>query len=261
MYQACTIAGSDSGGGAGIQADIKVFAAHNVFGTSVVTAITAQNTCGVNSSWNVPSAIVADQLHSILSDFDVRAVKTGMLPSVNIVKTIANILRARQVKNLVIDPVFVSSSGFQLTPQGALPAIVRQLFPIALLVTPNIPESETLAGMKIATENDVHLAGEKIIDMGCRNVLIKGGHAAFAPATDVFYDGKTFTRFAAPFINTNTTHGTGCAYSAAITANLANGANLMDAIRHAKDDITRAIEHGLHIGRGDGPVNPFPPES
>ena len=258
MFQACTIAGSDSGGGAGIQADIKVFAAHGVYGTSVITAVTAQNTRGITSVYNIPAKIIAQQLNAVLSDFNISAIKTGMLPSSAIIESVVKGLEKQQVKNLVVDPVMVSSSGFKLMSRNAITVMKKKLFPLALLVTPNIPEAEILANMNIHSTEDVQEAAKRIMEFGCRNVLIKGGHSEFAPATDILYDGKMFHQFKAQLIRTRHTHGTGCVYSAAITAHLAKGEQLAAAIRKSKKYITQAIEQGLALGHGNGPVNPFP---
>ncbi len=258
MHQALTIAGSDSSGGAGIQADLKTFHAHGVYGASVITSVTAQNTDEVRSVHIIPVDIVAAQMFAVLDDLDIKAAKTGMLPTPEIVETIAVIAQERKLANLVVDPVMVSSSGQDLMSEDAIRSLIKVLFPVSFIITPNIAEAERLAGMKIESTEQMEEAAKRIHGLGCANVLIKGGHARFDPATDILlYDGATIERFSAPYIKTKNTHGTGCTYSAAITARLALGEDLKTAIANAKKFVTKAIEHGLSVGKGNGPVNQF----
>jgi len=257
IRQALTIAGSDSGGGAGIQADIKAIQAHGVFATSVVTAVTAQNTVEVTDSFELPISVIEAQLNAVLDDFDISATKTGMLASSDIVRTVASILRSRAVDTLVVDPVMVSQSGHKLLRDDAIDALKNELIPLALIVTPNIHEAELLAGMQIESDDDVREAAMRVHKLGCQNVLIKGGHANFNRATDVLSDGRQFNRFEGTFVDTKNLHGTGCTLSAAITARLSLGEPLIEAVSNAKTYISKAIESSLDIGRGHGPTNHF----
>ncbi|HET8760900.1 MAG TPA: bifunctional hydroxymethylpyrimidine kinase/phosphomethylpyrimidine kinase [Nitrospiria bacterium] len=255
LPQALTIATSDSGGGAGIQGDIKAMAANGVFGLSVVVAITAQNTTTVSRIHAVPSDVITAQLDAVFGDFAITAVKTGMLHSAEIVRTVADYLRTRGPIRLVVDPVMVSSTGVRLLEPAAVKAMINDLLPLAEVVTPNVPEAEALTGMRIATIDDARAAAQKIRQYGCRAVLIKGGHLSQAPATDVLFDGASWTEIPGEWIDSPHTHGTGCAYSAAIAAHLATGADLVSAVRAAKTYITGAIRRGLAIGHGKGPMN------
>ncbi|HET7152147.1 MAG TPA: bifunctional hydroxymethylpyrimidine kinase/phosphomethylpyrimidine kinase [Candidatus Kapabacteria bacterium] len=257
MRQALTIAGSDSSGGAGIQADLKTFQAHGVYGASVITSVTAQNTDEVRAVHTIPVDNVAAQMFAVLDDLAIDAAKTGMLPTPEIVETVAVIAQERKIANLVVDPVMISSSGQDLMTEDAIKSLIKVILPVSFIVTPNIAEAERLAGMKIESAEQMEEAAKRIHALGCANVLIKGGHSRFDPATDILYDGATFESFSAPYIKTKNTHGTGCTYSAAITARLALGEDLKAAIANAKKFITKAIEHGLNIGKGSGPVNQF----
>jgi hydroxymethylpyrimidine/phosphomethylpyrimidine kinase len=257
IRQALTIAGSDSGGGAGIQADIKTFHAHGVFGASVVTAITAQNTVAVTRAFDLPLDLIEAQLDAVFGDLDIAAAKTGMLSSVGIVETVAGALSIRGFEKLVVDPVMISKSGYKLLKDDAIESLKRHLLPLALVVTPNIHEAELLSGVRVDRLEKMKLAAGRISESGPRNVLVKGGHAAFDRATDILYDGEKFHEFTSEFIETKNTHGTGCTYSAAITARLALGEPLLAAIGHAKTYITQAIAHALPIGKGHGPTNHF----
>ena len=257
MKQALTIAGSDSGGGAGIQADLKTMHAHGVFGTSVVTAITAQNTVAVTQAYELPLDLIRAQLEAVFDDFDIAAIKTGMLSSSDIVATIADALSERQVEVLVVDPVMISKSGHKLLDDEAVETLRRRLLPMAMLVTPNLHEAELLAGISITSVDHMKEAAERIRQYGCRNVLVKGGHAEFDRATDVLFDGDGFELFEGEFVHTKNLHGTGCTYSAAITARLALGEPLAQAIGHAKTYISRAIAASLDIGKGHGPTHHF----
>ena len=254
--RAMTVAGSDSGGGAGIQADLKTFAALGVYGTSALTAITAQNTVGVTAVHEIPTDIIAAQIEAVLSDIGADAVKTGMLASSDIVATVAAELRRHGVQRLVVDPVMVAKSGDTLLREDAVEALRTQLIPMALVVTPNIPEAETLTGLSINSDGDVREAARRIIDMGARGVVVKGGHRE-GPATDLYYDGRDFQEFTAPRINTQNTHGTGCTFASAVAAGLAKGNNPVAAVAQAKAYVTEAIRASFPIGQGHGPLNHF----
>jgi len=251
-----TIAGSDSGGGAGIQADIKTFAAFGVYGMSVVTAVTAQNTIGVNGVQEISADFVGLQFESILSDMGVDGIKTGMLQSTEIVMTVSQKLQECKVPHIVVDPVMVSTSGHSLLEPKAVDVMKQLLIPHANVVTPNIPEAEMLAAISINAMDDMKLAAKEIYQLGCQSVLIKGGHRE-GKAVDLLYDGQQFIKFTSERIQTKNTHGTGCTYSAAILANLVKGKSLTDAITISKKYVTAAIRGGLPIGKGYGPLNHF----
>jgi hydroxymethylpyrimidine/phosphomethylpyrimidine kinase len=254
--KAMTIAGSDSGGGAGIQADLKTLAALGVYGTSALTAVTAQNTRGVYAVAEVPEEVIALQIDVVLEDIGADAVKTGMLSSASIVETVAARLEAWGVKNLVVDPVMVAKSGHPLLQESAVAAVKTQLLPLALVATPNVPEAEILAGVTIDSRAAAARAAEAIAALGPRYVIVKGGHMA-GDATDLVFDGERVTEFPAERIETLNTHGTGCSYSAAIAAFLARGLAPLDAIGEAKAWLTGAIRHSYTIGGGHSPVNHF----
>lgn len=257
LKQALSIATSDSGGGAGIQADIKAMQANGVFALSVLVALTAQNTKTVTAVHALPTKIIEEQMDAVFDDFEIGAVKTGMLFSAEIVRVVSERLRRLAVANLVVDPVMISKSGCELLRPDAVERVKRDLFPLARLVTPNIHEAQRLADMEILGLKDAREAARRIRKLGCLNVLVKGGHLADQPATDLLYDGRDFTGFPGEFINTPHTHGTGCTYSAAIAAHLALGKALPDAVKAAKAYITEAIRHGLAIGHGHGPTHHF----
>ena len=254
--RAMTIAGSDSGGGAGIQADLKTFAALGVYGTSVLTAITAQNTVAVTGVHEVPVDMVAAQIEAVISDIGVDSVKTGMLSSSDIVETVARQLIHYRVERLVVDPVMVAKSGDKLLRQDAVDSLRRSLLPLATVVTPNISEAEALADMRIESGEDTRRAAEKIVSMGTKAVVVKGGHLP-GPALDVFYDGREFREFNSPRIETRNTHGTGCTFASAIAAGLAKGMELVDAVAAAKEYVTEAIRRSFQMGQGHGPLNHF----
>jgi hydroxymethylpyrimidine/phosphomethylpyrimidine kinase len=251
-----TIAGSDSGGGAGIQADLKTFAALGVYGTSALTAITAQNTVGVTAIHEVPIEMVAAQIEAVISDIGADAVKTGMLSSSAIIETVARELAHFRVDRLVVDPVMVAKSGDRLLQEEALDSMRRSLLPLATVVTPNIPEAETLTDMKIETGEDARRAAEKIVSMGAKAVVVKGGHLP-GPPVDLLYDGREFREFTAPRIDTKNTHGTGCTFASAVAAGLAKGMDVPDAVATAKEYVTEAIRQSFPIGEGHGPLNHF----
>ncbi len=253
---AMTIAGSDSGGGAGIQADLKTFAALGVYGTSALTAITAQNTLGVTGVHEIPTEIIAAQIEAVLTDIGADAVKTGMLASSSIVEVVSRQLKTFRVTALVVDPVMVAKSGDSLLHQDAVEALRTLLVPLAAVVTPNVPEAEVLTGVKIVSDDDMRRAAESIVGMGCGSVVVKGGHRD-GPATDLFYDGDRFQEFTAPRIDTKNTHGTGCTFASAVAAGLAKGLPLLEAVAQAKEFVTGAIGRSFPIGRGHGPLNHF----
>ncbi|MBI4298351.1 MAG: bifunctional hydroxymethylpyrimidine kinase/phosphomethylpyrimidine kinase [Chloroflexi bacterium] len=251
-----TIAGSDSGGGAGIQADLKTFAALGVYGTSVLTAITAQNTLEVRSVFELPSEIVAAQIDTVLSDIGTDAVKTGMLFSSAIIQVVAEKVREHRLTNLVVDPVMVAKGGHRLLLKEAVEALRSRLLPLATVVTPNLPEAEVLADRKIRSLEDVRRAARDIVGLGARSVVVKGGHLE-GPAVDTFYDGREFREFTAPRIATRSTHGTGCTFASAIAAGLAKGMELTEAVAQAKEYVTEAIRRAFLMGQGHGPLNHF----
>lgn len=257
MKNVLTIAGSDSSGGAGIQADIKTFAAHGVFGMSVITAVTAQNTQGVFAVQDITPSIIAKQIDAVFDDIAVAAVKIGMVSQAATIQTIAAKLKEHAAKNIVVDPVMVSSkSNYHLLSPDAETQLVHELLPQAILVTPNIPEAEVITGKTIRTLADMEAAAKTIRELGPHNVLIKGGHLA-GDSTDILYDGTAFAYFKARRIATKNTHGTGCTLSSAIAANLGRGLSVAEAVAAAKEYITTAIEHSLSLGKGAGPTHHF----
>ncbi|MGH7261427.1 MAG: bifunctional hydroxymethylpyrimidine kinase/phosphomethylpyrimidine kinase [Nitrospiraceae bacterium] len=257
IKQVLTIAGSDSGGGAGIQADIKAMSANGVFAMSVITAITAQNTQEVTEVFELPASVIAAQIDAVFDDFDVAAVKTGMLSSAEIVRVVAKMLKPQKVEHLVVDPVMVSKSGHALLKPDAVNALRDELIPLALVITPNVHEAQQLCGVEIKTLADARQAAKALHKMGCRHVLIKGGHLLAERGTDLLYDGRFFNVYKGEFIDTPHTHGTGCTYASAIAAQLARGKTLPEAVQAAKTYVTEAIRHGLAIGHGQGPTNHF----
>jgi hydroxymethylpyrimidine/phosphomethylpyrimidine kinase len=254
--KALTIAGSDSGGGAGIQADLKTFSAFRVFGTSVITAVTAQNSLGVQGVENLPPAFVAQQLRSVLSDFGTDAAKCGMLSTAPIIEAVAATLREWPIERLVVDPVMVAKAGAPLLEPDARRALIERILPLALVVTPNLPEAEALAGLPVVERADMEEAARRIHRLGPRAVLVKGGHLK-GEAVDVLWDGRSLTAFSAPRVDSPNTHGTGCTLSAGIAAGLARGRPLGDAIRDAKAYVTRAIREGFTAGKGVGQLRHF----
>ena len=257
MQTALTIAGSDSGGGAGIQADLKTFAAHGVFGTSAITALTAQNTLGVTRVDAVAPAMVAAQIDAVASDFALDATKIGMLADATIVLVVADALDRHALRNVVLDPVMVSKSGARLLDRDAIDALVTALVPRVAIVTPNVPEAEALTGLEIRNVDDLRRAARRLVELGARAAFVKGGHLD-GPAIDVIWDGATLTELSAPRVNTRHTHGTGCTLSAALAARLALGDDLATAARAAKDYVTRAIAQAPGLGHGHGPLQHFP---
>jgi hydroxymethylpyrimidine/phosphomethylpyrimidine kinase len=254
--RALTIAGSDSGGGAGIQADLKTFSAFRVFGMSVITAVTAQNSLGVQGVENLTPGFVAQQLDSVLDDFGADAAKCGMLSTAPIIEAVAEVLRERPIVNLVVDPVMVAKSGDPLLRPDARHALVERILPLALVVTPNLPEAGALAGFPVTDRESMEAAARRIADLGPRHVLVKGGHLEGDPL-DLLWDGHVFREFRGERINSPNTHGTGCTLSAAIAAGLALGQPLADSIARAKAYVTRAILEGFQAGRGVGQLRHF----
>ena len=255
-YKALTIAGSDSGAGAGIQADLKTFAALGVYGTSVITAITAQNTKGVTQILELPLDLISAQIDAVIEDIGAFALKTGMLANAGIIEVVAEKIHQHRLQNLVVDPVMVAKGGDILLRQDAIDTLRSRLLPLATIVTPHLPEVEQLTGIKGTRIQNLKDAAKHIIDMGARSVVIKGGHKK-GPAVDLFYDGKEFRHLRAPRISTTNTHGTGCTFSAAIAAGLAKGEKLEKTVVQAKRYITRAIREGFAIGSGHSPVHHF----
>ena len=259
MKVALTIAGSDSGGGAGIQADLKTFAAHGVHGTSAITAVTAQNSLTVAGAFALPAAFVVAQIDAVASDMPVAAAKTGMLANCEIVDAVARAVARLQIPHLVVDPVMVAKSGDALLEADAVDAYLRRLFPLATVITPNLAEAEALLGHPVRSLEQMRRAARELKEQGSRAVLLKGGHLEGDPI-DVFYDGSRLEDLSAPRIHTKNTHGTGCTYSAAIAARLALGAELLEAVRGAKEYVTEAIRGAYSVGKGHGPLDHFRPK-
>ncbi len=255
MHTALTIAGSDSGGGAGIQADLKTFAAHGVFGTSAITAITAQNTVGVTAVLALPADLVTAQIEAVVTDIGADAVKTGMLANAAIIEAVAAAIESLELPRVVVDPVMIAKSGDRLLEDEAVAALRTELLPRAFVLTPNVPEAEVLAEMIVADLDHARRAARRIREMGPQAVVVKGGHLGGDEAVDVFWDGREMTLFRAPRLAGTSTHGTGCTYASAIAANLAVGVPLRDAVERAKIYLTEAIRRAPAIGRGHGPVN------
>ena len=253
---ALTIAGSDSGGGAGIQADLKTFAALGVHGTSAITAITAQNTVTVTDIFELPTKIIVAQIDAIVSDFGVGAVKTGMLSSSKIIVAVANAIEMHRIPNLVVDPVMVAKGGAKLLRDDAVNALRQMLLPLAAVVTPNLPEAEVLLGRRISTLPERRQAARDLVALGARAAVVKGGHAEM-DVTDVYWDGSQMVELPGERVATANTHGSGCVFSAAIAAGLAKGREPLAAVREAKAFIGHAIANSLEIGHGHGPVNPM----
>jgi hydroxymethylpyrimidine/phosphomethylpyrimidine kinase len=256
LKKALTIAGSDSGGGAGIQADLKTFQELEVFGMSALTAVTAQNTLGVHGVYPMPSDAVAKQIEAIGEDIGADAVKTGMLFNAEIIKVVSEKLRIYQWGNVVVDPVMIAKGGASLLQREAISAMKKYLLPLSKVITPNIPEAEVLTNMVIRTSNDKKEAAKRLFESGVKNVVIKGGHDENeSDSTDLLFDGKEFYTFTTKRIITKNTHGTGCTFSAVITAELAKGSTVYEAVLKAKDFIQAAIEDQIEIGHGHGPTN------
>jgi hydroxymethylpyrimidine/phosphomethylpyrimidine kinase len=256
VNKALTIAGSDSGGGAGIQADLKTFQELGVFGMSAITAVTAQNTLGVQAVFPMTPEAVVKQMESIGQDLGTDALKTGMLFNAEIIEAVSGKIKEYSWKKVVVDPVMIAKGGASLLQKEAVAALKKYLLPLSLVITPNIPEAEVLTNMSIVTLEDKREAAIKLLDLGVKNVVIKGGHDEKTnEAVDLLYDGQEFSYFTAERIKTKNTHGTGCTFSAALTAELAKGFSIYDAVTTAKDFIQAAIEADLKIGAGHGPTN------
>ncbi|WP_298438871.1 bifunctional hydroxymethylpyrimidine kinase/phosphomethylpyrimidine kinase [Geobacter sp.] len=252
-----TVAGSDSGGGAGIQADLKTITLLGSYGSSVLTALTAQNTRGVSAIHGVPPEFVAEQLDAVLSDIHVDTVKTGMLFSAGTIAALADKLSEYRRRIVVVDPVMIAKGGAPLIDRHAVEILKERLLPRTYLLTPNIPEAERLTGMTIADEEGMQEAARRLHRLGARNVLVKGGHLLSGDSVDILFDGSAFHRYATPRILSKNTHGTGCTYASAIATFLARGEPLREAISRAKQFITAAIRHGHPLGKGHGPVNHY----
>lgn len=260
MHKILTIAGSDSGGGAGIQADLKVFAAHGIYGMSAITALTAQNTLGVQGIFNVSPAFVAQQIDSVMSDIGADAWKTGMLANAEIISVVAERARYYGIQRLIVDPVMVAKGGDLLLDPTARETLIDQLLPLAYIITPNHHEAQVLTGMEIRTVEDARQAAAAIHQLGARHVLVKGGHLPTTEvAIDVLYDGCAWSEISAPRLATKNTHGTGCTFASAIAAALVQGHSLYAAVQQAKAYLTAALRLAdeLHIGHGYGPLNHF----
>ena len=253
---ALTIAGSDSGGGAGIQADLKTFSALGVYGASALTAITAQNTVGVTTVHEIPTADIAAQIDAVITDIGADAVKTGMLSSSAIVAVVAESLQRHGVTRLVVDPVMVAKSGDALLQDDAVEAVRTLLLPLAAVVTPNLPEAEALVGGSIESLEDMREAARRILALGAAGVIVKGGHLE-GPATDLFYDGSEFREFTSERIDTVNTHGTGCTFASAVAAGMARSLPVVEVVAQAKEYVTEAIRASFPIGQGHGPLHHF----
>jgi hydroxymethylpyrimidine/phosphomethylpyrimidine kinase len=255
IARALTIAGSDSGGGAGIQADLKTFQELDVFGMSAITALTAQNTCGVQGVFPQSLEAIEAQIDSVLSDIGADAVKTGMLFSADIIELVSNKLKQYEVKNIVVDPVMIAKGGAELLQEQAVEALKKHLIPHATIITPNLPEaSKLLGGARITNVEEMITAARDIHQLGCQYVVIKGGHLETGEAVDVLFDGEEATLVTVERVSSKHTHGTGCTFASAIAAGLAKGQDVKAALKTAKQFITAGIEEGLPIGSGIGPT-------
>lgn len=257
MPTALTIAGSDSGGGAGIQADLKTFAALGVYGTSAIAAVTAQNTVRVTAVEMLPPAFVVQQIDAVASDIAIDAVKTGMLGTAATIDAVAGALERWSLPHLVVDPVMVAKSGDRLIAEDAIEAVRSRLLPLAAVVTPNRLETEVLLDARVRTREDAAAAARALVARGAKAVVVKGGHFDEAEVIDLLFDGAAFHEFRHPRQETRNTHGTGCTFASAIAAGLARGAALPAAVQEASDYVAGAIAHGLAIGHGHGPLDHF----
>ncbi|WP_226674762.1 bifunctional hydroxymethylpyrimidine kinase/phosphomethylpyrimidine kinase [Rossellomorea aquimaris] len=256
VNKALTIAGSDSGGGAGIQADLKTFHACHVYGMSAITAVTAQNTKGVQGVFPLSVSGVIEQLTSVTEDLPPQAVKTGMLVNEEIIASVVDFASSSGWEKLIVDPVMIAKGGASLLEEKSIQTLLNRLIPVAYVITPNIPEAEALTGRQIVNVDDCRKAAVDLYEMGAKHVVIKGGHQPQSLyATDILYDGKGFYEFTSPRVSTPHTHGTGCTFSAVITAELAKGNTVYDSVQTAKEFISAAITHSLGIGSGHGPTN------
>ncbi len=255
MKRVLTIAGSDSGAGAGIQADLKAITLLGGYGMTVVTAVTAQNTVGVQAIYEIPVRFVERQIDSVLSDIGADAIKTGMLVSREIIEVVSRKIKQYNVKTVVVDPVMVSKHGRFLLRKDAQDALVRKLIPLAWVITPNLAEASTLTGLNVSSLKEMKEAARLIHELGARHVVMKGGHLKGMPV-DLLYDGKNYHELKGPRVPSENTHGTGCAFASAIATHLASGDRVDEAVKKAKIFVTMAIESGLRLGKGTGPVNP-----
>ncbi len=257
MRVVCSIAGSDSSAGAGIQADLKSITANGAYAATVITAVTAQNTLGVQGAWPLPLESVAEQIASVFDDLDIAGVKTGMLGGSDMIELVARELEHRRPPFVVVDPVMISKTGFALLAEDAASTLRDRLLPLATLVTPNVHEAEALTELSIKTVDDAQQAGELLVEAGASAALVKGGHLEGAPATDVLVTRDSIEIFEGEWIDQRHTHGTGCTYASAIAARLALGEELTTAVARAKDYVTEAIRGGIEIGGGVGPTDHF----
>ena len=256
MKKVLSIAGSDCSGGAGIQADLKTFSAHGVFGMSVIVSVVAENTSRVIDIQDVTPDMIKKQIDAVFEDIEVDAVKIGMLSTPQCMRAVAEKLMEYKPANVVIDPVMYAKNGCPLMEPAAIDTLIKTIIPLADILTPNIPEAEKIADMQIFSVADMETAAEKICSMGCKSIVVKGGHAT-GSALDVLFDGKNFYHFETPRIATKNTHGTGCTFSSAIASQLANGLSVKEAVQKAKAYVTTAIEHSLAIGKGNDPTHHF----
>jgi len=257
MPSVLTIAGSDSGGGAGVQADLKTFSALGIYGTSAVTAVTAQNTVAVAAVHEVPVEVVAAQIDAVVTDIPPDAVKIGMLSSAAIIDVVTTKVKEHSLSPLVVDPVMVARSGDRLLREDAVTALRDRLVPLADVLTPNVPEAEVLVGRSLTSDDDIRAAAREIVGLGAKAVVMKGGHREGDSAVDLLFDGEEFHEFSAPRIETTSTHGTGCTFASAIASFLAHGEPLPEAVGYAKEYLTEAIRRAQPIGHGHGPVQHF----
>jgi hydroxymethylpyrimidine/phosphomethylpyrimidine kinase len=256
MRKALTIAGSDSGGGAGIQADLKTFMAFGVYGMSALTALTAQNTVGVQGIFDVSPEFVREQIRSVMTDIGTDAAKTGMLSHADIVKAVAEAVREFRIPNLVVDPVMIAKSGAPLLAPDARKSLCEELLPLATVITPNVFEAEAILGRKIEDLDAMKMAARELKNIGCQWVVLKGGRLDIeSQAVDVLFDGRDHILFRSPRLESKCTHGSGCTFASAITAGLAKGLTPPDAVKRAKDYVTEAIRKGVSLGSGHGPTN------
>ena len=257
MEKVLAIAGSDSGAGAGIQADLKTFAAFGTYGTCAITALTAQNTMGVEGIYNIPSGFVAKQIDAVMIDIEPKTWKTGMLGSCEIIEAVCDRAKHYKIKKLIVDPVMIAKGGDWLLEKDVIGFLIKYLMPLSFILTPNCLEAEVLSGVAVKTLSDMKEAAIILHEMGCKNIIIKSGRLVAAGAIDIFYDGKTFYEIGSKRIKSKNTHGTGCTFASAIAAGLANGDSPLTAIKNAKYYIHEAIKKAvkLNIGKGLGPLN------
>lgn len=255
MKKVLSIAGSDPSGGAGIQADIKTITAHKHYAMAVIVSLTAQNTTAVSGVLNCSPEFVEAQIDSVLSDITPDAIKLGMLSNADIMRSVAKMLKKYNCTNIILDPVMVATTGGRLMDESALEVYTKELFNLASVVTPNLPEASALSGMEINNMDDMKAAAIKISNYGCKSVLIKGGHLREDAAVDLLYENGEFGQFCVPKVDTNNTHGTGCTLSSAIACNIASGLSINQSVKNAKEYVTNALKGGLVIGHGNGPIN------